>query len=264
MLKKFKTYILYIIILIFVCSVKNIHADSENTKKAGSKNTKAEKYIEIINQINEKIPPSFTTYISLNAYVNKVKYNVQGRAYFNNNPRKIKTKLNDLIFKSPMLDMLINNNIVKIFVPADGILYVRNINKARFKRNLLENNYKLITAAVLGRIPLIENYKINKIITKGKNKFLLIENENYFETISFSNNLPNKILIMRKDKKDKVEIYYYKPFKIKGYTFFKKIRALSRTTGHRCTVYYGKITPGENLKYKNRFYLKVPKGTKRK
>jgi len=58
---------------------------------------------------------------------------------------------------------------------------------------------------------------INPTISSDTQKFsrlIILENNDYYETISFLNDVPDKILWVNKTTKEKIEVYFKKPFHV--------------------------------------------------
>jgi hypothetical protein len=259
---KFK-YIYKFSLLLLLTIITSCTTNALNAKlTTESMSAEAKQLISIIQQTNKNVPETLQAYISLNANINKVAYNVAGAAYFVNNPRKIKLKLNDLIFKSPMLEILQDNNLLKIYSVAEETVFKRDVIKLK-KTNLLENNIDFITSTALGQIPLIENYKVKKVAAKPKNiKLLLIENINHYQTIAFKNDQPNKIMIVNKINKDRLEISLLRPIKVGEYKFFRRIRGFSKKTKNKFTVNFSRFRVNKKVNHKRIFKLSAPKNAK--
>lgn len=257
------------LVLFFILCLLNLNCTTpkENIKKNNIKlndrqSKEVDNLLNIIKNLNQNIPKTIKTNISLNATMNKNSYNAEGTAYYINKPQKLKIKLSDLVFKSPMLEVLQKDNTIKVYNPVNETLYTRNTNNL-LKTNLLENNINFIINFSLGKISLIKNYQVKKLVTKSKREqYLLLENNKYYQTISFKNNMPNKVLFINKQNKEKLEIFFYNKTKIGNYSFFKKIKAFAQKSRNRLTINFYRIKTDIKLNEKNIFRLKVPKGVK--
>jgi hypothetical protein len=253
-------------ICIVIFAIAACQTTATSTKEIKDPKLKhASQLLENIEERNSKIPAKLLAYITVRALVDKTNYNATGTLYFTQNPRKIKVKLKDIIFKSPVLQLLLKENIVQIYSPAEETLYVRKQNELEQERNY-EINPGFITTIGMGRIPILSDYTITKMLhaqkSKKKEEYIILENDLFYETISFRNAVPNKIMIVNKKNKHKLEIYYHKPFVTKGFMFYRRIKGYSAHTGNRFTITYNKIKTNAVFNEESTFMLKVPRNVK--
>jgi hypothetical protein len=109
-----------------------------------------------------------------------------------------------------------------------------------------KSDYKMIYDLLTGNIPLINNYKVYKCLYSENEKgyYLILENNECYENIFFKDDSPEKILIIYKDNKSKIEIYLKSPVKIEKGIFFKSFKIIA--TGMNTTININFLKPTLN------------------
>jgi hypothetical protein len=223
-----------------------------------------EKYLSLVKSMNERVPAAFSADITLNASIERKSFKAAGSLFCAHEPLSVKIRLNDLIFKSPFAEILLVDDVLKIFVPVDKAVYVRRSSTSVSYRSL-EIDPAFVSATALGKIPLLKNGAVSRSYQSEDGndvKVVVFENENYYESIFFQKELPGKVLIIAKTDGSKYEIRFSNPVVIDGYTFYGKINATSSLSGDSFTITYKNIKINPVFDRLKIFSINIPGGTK--
>ena len=182
---------------------------------------------------------------------------------------EVSNSLIDFIFKSPIAIIVQDDNTLKFYFPAEKKLVIDNINTVNLKNYInLDLDFTLLYRFITGSIPLIENYQIREgLIAKAKEKkddevYIILENDRYFETISFKKDIPNKVLLINKMSKEKSEFYLKQPCCKDNILSYKSIKFVSTTSGHRIIIRMNSWKHNVKVSPRSISRLRVPRGTK--
>ncbi|HDP80028.1 MAG TPA: hypothetical protein ENN21_04205, partial [Spirochaetes bacterium] len=208
------------------CTQKQVIVDK---KLLASDEKKSRALLERILKINEQSPAFYSARLSMEGVINKKRITSIGDAAYRKDPRQIRFNFLDAVFKSPITTIIQNGETVKVYFPVDKTLYIDNIKTMKLKNYTpFDFDFTLLQAIAGGQIPLLEDYRVKKELseagqleTAGDTCFLILENEEYYQTISFSNNIPDKLLLLKKSSREKIEIYLEKPLVKNDGVFYK-------------------------------------------
>ena len=114
-----------------------------------------------------------------------------------------------------------------------------------------------------GNIPLLINYRIKEGIKTEKNStYLVVENDSFYETISFKNNIADKMLFIKKTTGEKIEVYLDKRIKAGDSHYYSKIRFVSETSDMKISLEINRIRFNVPVKVKSVNSFKLPKNVK--
>ena len=84
----------------------------------------------------------------------------------------------------------------------------------------------------------------------GKESMLIVENNRYYETISFNGKSPDKIKLINKSTREKFEIYMKKPILQGDSHFFANVMIVSQNTPIRLDIHFNRIHLNAPVKVK--------------
>lgn len=204
--------------------------------------------LKLIDKINSERPRTLSTKFNIEGYSGKQKFKSSGIASFDNNPVMAKIIFHDAVFKSAITEIVQEGDILRFYFPLDKILYVDNFSSISLQRYTNFNiDFNLIYDLSVGKIPMIKDFLIVRGLETGLNsgngeKLIIIENSKYYETISFDNEIPDKILWVDKDTKHKFEVYLEKPVRRgAGILYYKLIRIVSPESDLKISIQYTSI-----------------------
>jgi hypothetical protein len=222
-------------------------------------------------EINNNSPNSFTAQFTIDGQMsNNKNFKSMGNAVFNKKPKKIKITFFDFVFKSPLTIMVQDEKIIKFYFPMDKKLFLDNEDRISLRNYTnIDLNFKFLSGLIMGIIPLIDNYAIKQSLTekgepadKSREFYIILENDDLFETISIKNNLPDKILLVNKRSKEKVEFYLEEPQYKNNILYYKNIRFISQNSGDKINLKFSNIKYNISIDLKDASYIKIPKDVK--
>ena len=207
---------------------------------------KAKELISKIDSINNSSPATISSSLTVDGNSGEKKFRMEGTIVFDKSGH-YKLTLIDYVFQSPLIEAYREADELCFFYPSEKRLVIDNINKIDLSSYMgLKSDYKMIYDLLTGNIPLINNYKIYKCLYSEDEKgyYLILENNECFENIFFKDNVPDKILIIYKNNKNKFEVYLKSPVKIESGIFFKSYKVIA--SGINTTININFIKPTLN------------------
>lgn len=268
-LPKYLTVLLCITSLLILSECKGASV-KDNAILNSTGNETALSLLKDIEEINKKSPDSFTLDIDIDGRINNKNFKATGSAIFNKDPVKLKITFFDAIFRSPLTVIVQDEEIIKFFFPVEKTLYIDNINKIKLKNYAgINMDYCHIFPLATGRIPLLDDYTVKNAFTENKNDqlnngdiYIILENKKYYETIVFKGDMPDKILFLNKETKEKTEMYLENPHTIRGTLFYRKISLISANSDFRIINRFKNIKLNNNPDIKKIVKIDLPKGYK--
>lgn len=212
--------------LFFICCSS---AEKNVTQSAAQGDARA--LLEKITLINNSAPVSYDMTFTAEALMNNQKYKLNGNAQFDKTAARLSLFFTDFIFKSPISMMFNDGESVVMYFPSEKKLYRYNKNTIDF-RSLWNVNldYPVVHDIMTGRIPVIDGYTVKEAVLSADSKtsYLILENSRYYETISFKNDIPDKIKIMDKSNRSETDFYFSGAKKYGESFMFKKISIVSK------------------------------------
>ena len=247
-----------------------------------SKNVRAEKpesdvkteekapLLDRILEINRNAPSSFRASFVIEGTIKKnKKFKSLGKAEFLNSPLAMQVSFIDFIFRSPLTVLAQDGNVLKFYFPAEKKLYLDRADGIDMREYVeIAIPFRFIQMLITCRIPLIDDYTVKSRISEkdtGKpgngGKYVIIENGSYFQTISFDRDIPNKILLVSKNSREKMEFYLQKPFRKNNILAYRQIKFISLKTGQKAVVNFSSIDFNVRLDAKKVSGVKTDKNT---
>jgi hypothetical protein len=259
---------LLICVLVLGCASGN----AEKEKDYVSSSDKKVKYLlKKVLDINNNSPSSFSAKFVIEGRMsNNKSFKSLGDAVFSKKPLKMKVTFYDFVFKSPLTVMLQDEKILKFYFPVDKKLLLDNEDSIIMKNYTnIELDFKFLNRLTMGLIPLIDNYRIKQSLVHKSEKtgnedemYIILENDRLYQTISFRNDIPDKILLVNKLSKDKVEFYLESP-QIRGNVlYFKTIRFISQQSGDKINIQFNSIRFNQPVNIKDISHIKMARDVK--
>ena len=221
-----------------------------------------------IDDINSSSPSGIIAGFVVDGRLSKnKKFKSLGQLVYDGRLKKMKISFIDSVFRSPMAIVLQEGENIKFHLPVEKKIYLDRVNTVDLKNYLNVNvNYSFLQTLAIGKIPLIDEYSVKQgVLHKDENDkiehFIILENNMLYETISFSNNIPNRIMLLNKHTKEKMEFYLEKPELNDNVLYYKTIRFVSLKSGERITVVFNSLSLNPKNNASKNFVLPVPSGT---
>ncbi|MGV7927860.1 MAG: hypothetical protein AB2L13_02965 [Spirochaetota bacterium] len=217
----------------------------QDKRVSASDTERSRRLLSIVQEMNRKAIDSYSAQFTVEGVFGKNKFNSIGEALYNRNPRMARYTFYDIVFKSPLTIMVQDGTALKFYFPAEKTLYLDNAETIKLKNYAaIEIDFDLIYPFTAGQIPLLEDHSIKQGLiaeNDAERSYLLLENRDYFQTIGFNGDLPDKILFISKSNGKKTEFYLEKPRREGANVFYRKIRMLSPDGGGRLSLSFSEI-----------------------
>jgi hypothetical protein len=223
-----------------------------------------------VKEINAGSVDSYTAGFTGDGLIKKKRLNFTGEALFNKNPRLMKFTFLDTVFKSPMTVLVQDGESLKFYFPVDKSLLLDNVRTIRLKNYMdIDADFNSLYPLAAGQIPLIQNFSIKSgLISKTDDpsntgqRYLIIENDEYFQTISFREDNPDKILLIHKLSMQKLEIYLEKPAVQGKSVFYRSVRFVLLPSGDKLALNFRDVRFNALMDSNTILKLNLDKGTK--
>lgn len=233
-------------------------------------NETAQSLLSEIIAVNSNSPQAYTARLSAEGSAGKKKFNVTGEIVYNKTPRMMRVTLLDAIFRSVLTVLIQDNDALKLYFPMEKSLYLDSASTISIQDYAtVALDFKILYPLAVGQIPLIENYSIKRGLAANSPKhngdctnFLILENDFYFETISFSDGIPDKILLLKKNGGIKTELYLEKPLRQGNALVYRKIRLILPSSGERMQFTLSGIQFDQAVDPGKVFFLELARGVK--
>ena len=256
-----KAIIVIIGALICGCAKKTLYDDSTKRPYEPSDEKTLESMVNGIAAINKNSPGSYSVEFTVDGVSDRKKFKLQGNAQFNRKQRMMHAAFLDYIFNTPVTVFLLEGEAVRILFPIEKKMYVddaRTINLANYGGFSI--NFDILYDLATGTIPLLHDCRIKQgLIAKEESTTLLIlENAGYIETISFNENVPDKILLIDKNTKEKLEIYIKKIIQQGASRFFSSLKIISKENSVSLDITFHRILLNNPVRVKTIKDIKLP------
>lgn len=213
-----------VLFLIIACSSSQKTDASSKLTETGKK--KANEYLALISNINDASPVTISSSFSADGNMGEKKFRVDGKVLFDKKGY-YRFSISDYIFRTAVLDAYRDLDVLYFHYPVEKKLFIDNYKKIDLSMYTgFEADYKFIYSVLTGGIPLLDKFSVYNCLYDDKEKgyYLILENGSYYENIFFRNNIPEKILIIHKNSRDKAEIYFKSVITKEKMIFFKNYR----------------------------------------
>ena len=183
-----------------------------------------------ISLINNNAPSYYNMTFTIEGLLNNQKYKLTGNAQLDAKLDLMCLSLTDFIFKSPISTMFSSNDEIIMYFPSEKKLFKYAKNSFDLKKLWGINlDYEIIRVLASCRIPLIADYKTKGPVVSadGKTSYLILESSRYYETISFKNDIPDKIKIIDKNDRSETDFHLSAVKKYNESLIYRKISVLS-------------------------------------
>ena len=221
--------------------------------------------VDSIAVINRKCPESYTLDFDIDGTYGDKKNKLLGSAQYDKKQRAMHVAFVDYIFRSPVMTILREGDTVRVYYPVEKKMFVdssKTIDLANYGGVTID--FDMFHDIITGSIPLITGYSVKQGLSAndGKGSLLILENPKYFQTISFQGNDPDKILLINKKTREKLEIYVKKPFTQGAGRIYSNIMIVAQGVRLRLDITFKKIRLNAPVKVKTVKDIKLPDNLK--
>lgn len=256
-----KAIIVIIGALICGCVKKTLYDDSTRMPYEPSDDKTLESMVNGIAAINKNSPGSYSVEFSVDGVYDRKKFKLQGNAQFNRKQRMMHAAFLDYIFNTQVTVFLLEGDTVRILFPIQKKMYVddaKTINLANYGG--FNINFNILFDLSTGTIPLLRDCRIRQglIAKEEATSLLILENPGYIETISFNENVPDKILLIDKNTKDKLEIYIKKITRQGASRFFSGLKIIAKENSITLDITFNRVLLNNQVRVKTIKDIKLP------
>ena len=179
-----------------------------------------------IAEINENKPSAISSNVTVDGDSKGKKFRFVGRMLYDSSGYA-QLKLTDYIFKGPVLDFYRNRGDLYFYYPTERKLYIDSVEKIRFSSYAgFPVDFNFVYALLSGGIPVIDGVTAVKTLSEdgGDSFYLILENSDFFQNIYLKKNIPERILLIHKRSREKIEVYIKAYRKKDKSIFFNKMR----------------------------------------
>ncbi len=219
--------------------------------------------VNSISDINRKSPESYALDFTIDGVYGEKKYKMLGSAQFNRKQRTMHVAFVDFIFRSPVTTMLQEGDVIRVYYPVEKKMFVDSFKKIDLANyGGISIDFSLFHDLITGIIPLISGYSVKQGLAanNGKGSMLILENPRYYETISFQGKDPDKILLVNKKTRDRLEIYVKKPVVQGNCRIYSNVMIVAQTARLRLDITFKRIQLNAPVKVKTVKDIKLPDG----
>ena len=212
-------------LLIISCSGADKKAAHDGSV-SGAGDNKAVELESRITEINENKPSTISSNVTIDGDNRGKKFRFEGKMMYDGSGYA-QLKLADYIFKGPVFDFYRNREALYFYYPTERKLFIDSAEKIRFSSYAgLPVDFTFVYNLLTGSVPVIEGGSAVKALGEegGDSFHLILENSDYYQNIYFEKKIPERILIIHKKSKEKIEVYIKAYRKKDKSIFFNKMR----------------------------------------
>lgn len=211
----------------------------------------AERLMLAVNTINDNAPATISTSFTADGANNGQKFKIEGTAVFD---RKCCYKISvvDYVFRSRVLDAYREMDSLYFYYPAEKKLLVDDVNRIDiFRYTGFQTSFDLMYTLLTGGIPVLKDSRVTKCVAGSEpdSYNLVLENTGYMQNIYFKGEIPERIMIIHKATKDRMEIYLKSRITKDKSVFYKNIRIVA--PGRNISANINFISPSLNGEIKH-------------
>ncbi len=222
---------------------------------------KAVELLNILDEINQFSPDTINSSFIADGDRAGKKFRVEGRAVYDKKGYYYVT-LMDYVFRSPIIEAYRDGEALYFYYPAEKQILVDDINKIDFyDYSGFRADFRFMQTLFTGGIPVINDYRISKLLReKGNCYYLILENDEFYQNICFNNNMPEKILLIHKASKYKGEVYLKSVIRKDKSYFYRSVKIVAPALGVSMKLSFSKPVLNRRVKVKSVDSLKKRKG----
>lgn len=222
---------------------------------------KSAELLGVLEDINSGSPDTISSSFSADGDTSGKKFKVEGKAVYDKKGYYYIT-LKDYVFRSPVIDAYRDTDKLYFYYPAEKKLIVDDVNKINFYNySGFKADFGFMQTLLTGGVPVIKGYSVSRILKEeGEAYYLILENGDYFENIYFKGSVPEKILLMHKESRNKAEIYLKSLTRKDKSYFFRKIKIVAPGLGLSMNLRFSSPVLNEPVKVQGIDSLKNKKG----
>jgi hypothetical protein len=225
-----------------------------------------DRHVKLVEDYNAKIPRSFSGTFTLLGNTGKEKIQASGSALYDSERSLMEIVFLDYFFKTPLTVMLQDKSRLYFYFPVDKKLFIDDQSTINIKNYYpIDISFNFIYQLMVGKIPMLRKYRVVKgVATQTPGEFfLIIENENFYETIAFKSGSVEKIKLMNKESREEFEVYFKRSMRDNEVNFFREIKLKGVTKKLTLSIEFTRVQLNVPVKVRTLSDLAIPAGVTR-
>ena len=180
-----------------------------------------------------------------------------GLKSFRNNTNQFIERLNDFTVKDLLEDIEYRKLKIDSKKVIDLPFKIKNITG-------IDMDIDCMVSLIEGSIPLIKDHSVKRVYTEddGRRYYLILENRKTFETLSFKKGIPDRILLMDKKGKKKIEVYIVKYHWKNNTIYYRKLNLIDEQAKINLDITFSDINMNKAVSLMTETDIAIPQGTK--
>jgi hypothetical protein len=221
--------------------------------------------VEGVSALVKKSPATYNVDFNVDGSAGAGKFKLLGTAQFSRKDRLMHVTFMDFIFKSPVTMFFQEGDAIRVYYPVEKKIFVddaRTFDLANYGGASLE--YGLLYDIATGTFPLIRGYSVKEGLAanSGNTSMLIVQNSGFYETISFKDGTPDKILLINRKTREKIEVYVKKIVTQGDSVFFSNMMIVAGGRGLRLEINFNKVRLNTPVKVKTIKEMTIPANVK--
>lgn len=168
------------------------------------------KMLASVKDLEAKAPRSLAADFIIDGARREKRFRMTGNIQYDGNARAMHAAFFDYIFRTSVLVFLAEGNDLRLYYPVEKKLFVESMKGIDLRDyGGPAMGMEIIMALAAGNIPLVHGYRVKQGLREnsGNGTMLLLENQGYYQTVSFREGVPDKLLIINRESGERFEIY---------------------------------------------------------
>ncbi len=155
------------------------------------------KMTSILQEVNRLAPDSAALSFGISGNIRGKKFKAVGNASYQKQPRMMSVTFSDAVFRSVVSRFFLKGDEIGVLFPTDKKLFMESYKSIRLERYCgVDIPFNVFYSLATGCVPLIDGYRVRQGLASsdGLRSMLILENRRYHQSVSFRNDVPDRLL----------------------------------------------------------------------
>ncbi|MBN2080014.1 MAG: hypothetical protein JW838_13690 [Spirochaetes bacterium] len=217
--------------------------------------------LDTVKGFDSKAPLSIEADFIIDGAQRAKRFRMTGTLHYDRSARAMYVTFFDYIFRTSVLVFLADGNELRLYYPVDKKLFIesmKGIDLGDYGGPAMSMD--IILALASGNIPLVSGYRVKQGLEEnnGNGTMLFLENHRYYQTVSFRDGLPDKMLIINRENGERFEIYFKKRVNGSDVSYTTHMVLVASTTGLRIDLRLRNVRTNGPVAVKRARDMKLP------
>ena len=217
--------------------------------------------LDVLKGLDARAPRFLQADFSIEGARREKKFRMIGSLQYDRPARAMHASFSDYIFRTSILVFFAEGDDLRLYFPVEKKLFVESM------RGIDLGDYggpsmamDIVLSLATGNIPLLAGYRVKQGLREnnGEGTMLLLENPRYYQTVSFRNGLPDKVLIIDRETRERFEIYFKKRINSGDVSYVEQMVMVASQTGLRIDLRLKSVRTGGSIKVPRARDMKLP------